>query len=1098
MLNKITAAALSTVLCVTSALQCSVSGAETKKMEFTSEITSAHLTKSAENSESVSQTEDTENAGTEAASYESEIIQEGTIGVSIVYELHDDGTLYISGSGAMKDYHTSPFAKNAAAIKKVIITNDQGDITNISARLFSDCSALEELTLPDSIKTIDKNAFSNCSLLSIINCGKKTSEKAGVLNLPENLSAINDHAFSGCSSLTNVQFGVNLNTIDSYAFADCEKLTEVIVPENVSKIGIFAFSGCTSLEKAVLNGCVNGIGEYAFDKCTALSELTLPYAGLTQDSSESSWIAQLFKTSVEGMTYSVQSSNSTVRNVPLSLKSVTITSGKVIPANTFMNMSSLNDISIPDETASVGNNAFKGCIDLKKLNLPDTVTIIGDHAFEGCKSINITIPSATREIGKYAFAGCESIDEITVPESALIIGDLSFSGCTSLKKAVIQGGANGIGESIFNKCTALEELTLPFVGLSAENAKSAQWVWIGLLFGNAVEEKTYAATCSDGTIKNVPLSLTSITITGGNKVPDQAFMNLSSLKKITLPNDTEIIGNKAFNNLSELTDFTMPEKLTLIGDYAFEGCKAINTELPSGIARIGKFAFAGCESIEEITVPESTVNIGASAFSGCTSLKKAVINGCSNSIGESIFNRCIKLEKITLPYAGLSSEAVNNTAAASWLGLLFGNAVEGKTYNASSSDGTIKNIPLALTGITITGGANIPAQAFMNLSSLMEVNLPDDAASIGNNAFSGCTGLKKFEIPSKAQVIGDRAFSSCKNIAPSIPTSITNIGKYAFAGCESIEEINVPDCTNTVGEFAFSGCISLRKAVINGGGNSIGEGIFNQCISLEEIVLPYAGFAPIPENEKISSTWLGYLFNAEVEGKTYRITNNVGLVKNIPLSLKNITISGGSIIPDNAFMNLAVANVTLPKDVKQIGNNVFEGCQDIINVFYPNTQAAWKENVTIGNKNEAVEGKVRYLSDEGKYIGVVTTSTVSTTTTITASAETTTTFTETATTSTATTTTSTETTTTAADYSLGDVNNDSKVNAVDATAILVEYALTQTSNPKGEFNEAQKKSADVNSDGKINAIDATVILSFYAYSATHKGNEISISEFLSM
>lgn len=167
MLNKITAAALSTVLCVTSALQCSVSGAETKKMEFTSEITSAHLTKSAENSESVSQIEDTENAGTEAASYESEIIQEGTIGVSIVYELHDDGTLYISGSGAMSDYRTSPFTKNAAAIKKLLSPTIKV-ISLISAHVSLAIAALLKSShFPILLKPLIKMPFQTalCSVL---------------------------------------------------------------------------------------------------------------------------------------------------------------------------------------------------------------------------------------------------------------------------------------------------------------------------------------------------------------------------------------------------------------------------------------------------------------------------------------------------------------------------------------------------------------------------------------------------------------------------------------------------------------------------------------------------------------------------------------------------------------------------------------------------------------------------------------------------------------------------------------------------------------------------------------------------------------------
>lgn len=71
----------------------------------------------------------------------------------------------------------------------------------------------------------------------------------------------------------------------------------------------------------------------------------------------------------------------------------------------------------------------------------------------------------------------------------------------------------------------------------------------------------------------------------------------------------------------------------------------------------------------------------------------------------------------------------------------------------------------------------------------------------------------------------------------------------------------------------------------------------------------------------------------------------------------------------------------------------------------------------------------------------------------------------------------------AADYKLGDLNNDSKINAVDASETLSEYARTST-NKESEFTETQKQAADVNKDGKINAVDASNILSYYAYTST--------------
>lgn len=76
---------------------------------------------------------------------------------------------------------------------------------------------------------------------------------------------------------------------------------------------------------------------------------------------------------------------------------------------------------------------------------------------------------------------------------------------------------------------------------------------------------------------------------------------------------------------------------------------------------------------------------------------------------------------------------------------------------------------------------------------------------------------------------------------------------------------------------------------------------------------------------------------------------------------------------------------------------------------------------------------------------------------------------------------------------LGDVNGDGSVNAKDASAILVEYALLSTGESP-TFSAAQKQAADVNADGKTDAKDASSILSYYAYLST--GGTKSLEEYL--
>ena len=81
------------------------------------------------------------------------------------------------------------------------------------------------------------------------------------------------------------------------------------------------------------------------------------------------------------------------------------------------------------------------------------------------------------------------------------------------------------------------------------------------------------------------------------------------------------------------------------------------------------------------------------------------------------------------------------------------------------------------------------------------------------------------------------------------------------------------------------------------------------------------------------------------------------------------------------------------------------------------------------------------------------------------------------------------------EFTLGDVNGDDKVDAKDASAILVEYSKMSTGGD-GEMTAAQKSAADVNGDDKVDAKDASSILAYYALVSTASGDIPSMKEFM--
>ena len=53
--------------------------------------------------------------------------------------------------------------------------------------------------------------------------------------------------FSGCSSLTSITIPETVTNIDICAFLDCSSLTSITIPKSVSTIDMNAFSGCNKL-----------------------------------------------------------------------------------------------------------------------------------------------------------------------------------------------------------------------------------------------------------------------------------------------------------------------------------------------------------------------------------------------------------------------------------------------------------------------------------------------------------------------------------------------------------------------------------------------------------------------------------------------------------------------------------------------------------------------------------------------------------------------------------------------------------------------------------------------------------------------------------
>lgn len=85
---------------------------------------------------------------------------------------------------------------------------------------------------------------------------------------------------------------------------------------------------------------------------------------------------------------------------------------------TFNDRKDFVSVTIPEcdlfETIGASTLNFSGCTKLEEVNLPDNLETIGDETFRGCSSLKeITLPSSLKSLGKYAFMSCSSLEDIT-------------------------------------------------------------------------------------------------------------------------------------------------------------------------------------------------------------------------------------------------------------------------------------------------------------------------------------------------------------------------------------------------------------------------------------------------------------------------------------------------------------------------------------------------------------------------------------------------------------------------------------------------------------------------------------------------------------
>ena len=277
-----------------------------------------------------------------------------------------------------------------------------------------------------TITSIDLSAL---SLTELPNYALASLTALQSVTLPDSLISIGEYAFSRCSNLTSITIPANVETIDEHAFSYCSKLATVNFAENskLTSIELFAFHSCSSLTEITLPASLTSINlaNSLFENCNNLTEINVD-------------VNNTVYSSIDGVLFN-KAGTGIVQFPKGRAGSYTIPDGVTsIGSYAFKNCSKLTSVIIPDGVTSIRRNAFDGCSSLTEISIPSSVTSIELFAFDGCSKLtSVIIPDGVTSIGRWAFDGCSSLTEIRIPSSVTSVGSDAFDGCTNLKTVIV-------------------------------------------------------------------------------------------------------------------------------------------------------------------------------------------------------------------------------------------------------------------------------------------------------------------------------------------------------------------------------------------------------------------------------------------------------------------------------------------------------------------------------------------------------------------------------------------------------------------------------------------------------------------------------------
>ncbi len=870
-------------------------------------------------------------------------------------------------------------------------------ITTVEANGFKDCLDIVSFNVPNTIKNVEKTAFTNCANLKEVNvyAVEGATEDSinyesyqGVLIRRDKINGGKEIAYVPNAKSGSYEIPYGVTSIPSDTFKN-RKITKVIIPASVTYIGSDAFYydgsstlyGIEEVEFLPQEEGVNEVPLYlaygAFNRCKKIKTITLPARTALLNAEDERWFFDLFFTGrysweayIESVNIAgnpavdpttgnpIETYSSTKEGVvykdggktlvywPIQKGGDVVTGSGVsrIEEYAFYKNEKIQNITISFDVTSVAKGAFSGCEYVKNLIFQgdeNTLSLtIGEEAFYGLEYIEtLTLPACIERIDKHAFGGCKKLINVSVYFDDRIKLD---------EKVMIDELAftDRLSSSSSSRSTHINTLYL---------GEHVPVIDINAIFGGSILKTLNVDENNPNYGKEENDNVLYGKDANGN-FENIAFFPATREGEYVVPMGVKTIGAYALHN-KKATKVTIPHTVTLIGDHAFFACSQLTEVVflptPDGEnmneLTINSNAFASCSKLTELSFPERTVQLGDQLILNSnnittinlpTTLKTlATSSGTDNTVSMKTF------------FSSTSSKLATINVAE---GSKYFKSIDGILYSLREVPSIVEGEPSSYVpdALVICPLQNDGVEGIVTIPTT--VNRIWDSAFQNNKLITGIFFEQRTEnIPFS---LGKSVFTNMANLTQlELPYGLVALDNQAIASCPKLVTLRIPQTVAEVATGAFTNLAALEQVIflddteneadkavdlvfVDGtykttSSSKTYTGIFSNTNALKTIILPERGYKALQTATVAEGDTTEP--TTPTNGGLASITIGDCAFTNLP-ALERITLTNNVVaLGDHVFAGSVLPSIVLPDSIKSMGTYVFSFTKNLKTVSLP-------------------------------------------------------------------------------------------------------------------------------------------------------------------